>query len=64
MAVQTLTDIISTQAPVVPLLYGADWNVYSSAHFTGWPDGANPYMDPSPADPQLPYILMQLKAVS
>ncbi len=62
-AVQTLTNIISTNAPVVPLLYGADWNVYSTAHYVGWPDGANPYMDPSPDDPQLPYILMQLKAV-
>ncbi|HVC05459.1 MAG TPA: ABC transporter substrate-binding protein [Candidatus Acidoferrales bacterium] len=62
-AVQALGQIMTDQAPQVPLLYGADWNVYSSAHFTGWPDGSNPYMDPSPNDPELPYILMHLRPV-
>jgi peptide/nickel transport system substrate-binding protein len=62
-AVQALAQIMSTQAPAVPLLYGADWNVYSTTHITGWPDGSTPYMDPSPNDPELPYILMHLKPV-
>jgi peptide/nickel transport system substrate-binding protein len=62
-AVQVLTNIVSTQAPVVPLLYGVDWDLYSTARYTGWPDAANPYMDPSPGDPQLPYILMHLRMV-
>jgi peptide/nickel transport system substrate-binding protein len=48
--------------PVVPLLYGADWDEYSTANFSGFVTAANPYMDPSPSDPELPYILMQLKA--
>ena len=48
--------------PVIPLLYGADWDEYSTATFTGFVTAANPYMDPSPSDPELPYILMQLKA--
>jgi peptide/nickel transport system substrate-binding protein len=60
-AVQALGNILTTQAPVAPLLYGADWNVYSTAHFTGWVTAANPYMDPSPSDPELPVILMHLK---
>ncbi len=60
-AVHTLENIVSTQVPVAPLLYGADWDEYSTAHFTGFPTAANPYMDPSPGDPQLPYILMKLK---
>lgn len=59
--IRKLDSIVSTQAPIVPLLYGADWDEYSTAHFTGFPDKANPYMDPSPGDPQLPYILMHLK---
>lgn len=63
-ATQVLEEIVSQQAPVVPLLYGADWNVYSSAHYVGWPDASHPYMDPSPNDPELPYILMQLKPVA
>jgi peptide/nickel transport system substrate-binding protein len=48
--------------PVIPLLYGADWDEYSTANFTGFVTAANPYADPSPSDPELPYILMQLKA--
>jgi peptide/nickel transport system substrate-binding protein len=62
--VQKLENIMSTQVPMTPLLYGADWNVYSSAKYTGWPNQSNPYMNPSPSDPQMAYIVMQLKPVS
>jgi peptide/nickel transport system substrate-binding protein len=62
--VQQLEKIMSTDVPEAPLLYGADWNVYSSAKYTGWPNQSHPYMNPSPSDPQMPYILMQLKPVS
>jgi peptide/nickel transport system substrate-binding protein len=57
-----LEKIEATTLPVVPLLYGADWDEYSTANFTGFVTAANPYADPSPSDPELPYILMQLKA--
>lgn len=57
-----LEKIEVTTLPIVPLLYGADWDEYSTANFTGFVTAANPYMDPSPSDPELPYILMQLKA--
>ena len=63
-SIATLEGIMATQVPVAPVLYGADWNVYSTAHYTGWPSASNPYMDPSPDDPELPYILMQLKPVA
>ncbi len=63
-AVQQLEQMISNDVPEAPLLYGADWNVYSSAKYTGWPNQSHPYMNPSPSDPQMPYILMQLKPVS
>ena len=62
--VQKLEKIMSTEVPMAPLLYGADWNVFSSAKYTGWPNQSHPYMNPSPSDPQMPYILMQLKPVS
>jgi peptide/nickel transport system substrate-binding protein len=62
--VQQLEKIMSTEVPDAPLLYGADWNVFSSAKYTGWPNQSHPYMNPSPSDPQMPYILMQLKPVS
>ena len=35
---------MSTDVPEAPLLYGADWNVYSSAKYTGWPNQSQPYM--------------------
>jgi peptide/nickel transport system substrate-binding protein len=63
-SIASLEQIMATQVPVAPVLYGADWNVYSTAHYTGWPSASNPYMDPSPDDPELPYILMQLKPVA
>jgi len=62
--VQSLEKIMSDQVPEAPLLYGADWNVFSSTKYTGWPNQSHPYMNPSPSDPQMPYILMQLKPVS
>jgi peptide/nickel transport system substrate-binding protein len=62
--VQKLTAIMSTVVPEAPLLYGADWNVYSSAKYSGWPNQSHPYMNPSPSDPQMAYIVMQLKPVS
>ena len=62
--VQQLEKFMSTDVPEAPLLYGADWNVFSSAKYTGWPNQSHPYMNPSPTDPQMPYILMQLKPVA
>ena len=62
--VQQLEKIMATDVPEAPLLYGADWNVFSSAKYTGWPNQSQPYMNPSPSDPQMPYILMQLKPVT
>jgi peptide/nickel transport system substrate-binding protein len=62
--VQKLEMIMSTDVPDAPLLYGADWNVFSSAKYTNWPNQSHPYMNPSPSDPQMPYILMQLKPAS
>jgi peptide/nickel transport system substrate-binding protein len=62
-AIATLEGIMARQVPDVPLLYGADWNIVSTVDYTGWPDQSDPYMDPSPGDPQLPYILMHLRPV-
>jgi peptide/nickel transport system substrate-binding protein len=60
-AVASLENLVSTQVPVAPLLYGADWDEYSTANFTGFVTAANRYANPSPGDPQLPLILMHLK---
>jgi peptide/nickel transport system substrate-binding protein len=59
-----LEKVVATQLPVIPLLYGATWCEYSTATYTGFPTPANPYMDPAPGDPELPYILTHITAVS
>jgi peptide/nickel transport system substrate-binding protein len=59
-----LEKVIATQLPVIPLLYGATWCEYSTATYTGFPTPANPYMDPAPGDPELPYILTHITAAS
>jgi ABC-type transport system substrate-binding protein len=67
-AQQTQLDILenleSTQLPTIPLMYGADWNEYSTARISGWATQSNPYMDPAPDDPEVGYILTQLKPAS
>jgi ABC-type dipeptide/oligopeptide/nickel transport system permease component len=45
---QKLESIESTEMPTIPLVYGADWNEYSTARITRWPTQSDPYMDPSP----------------
>jgi peptide/nickel transport system substrate-binding protein len=63
-AINKLAQIVSTQLPVIPLLYGAQWDEYSTAKVTNWPTAQNPYMAPSPNDPQIGYILTQIKPAS
>lgn len=63
-ALDTLQNIVSQQAPVIPLLYGAAWDEYSTAKFTGWPTQSNPYIDPTPNSPFLEYTVLHLKPVS
>jgi peptide/nickel transport system substrate-binding protein len=60
----TLENLESTELPTIPLMYGADWNEYSTARISGWATQSNPYMDPAPDDPEVGYILTQLKPAS
>ncbi|MGC2168935.1 MAG: ABC transporter substrate-binding protein [Acidimicrobiales bacterium] len=57
-----LEKVLATTLPVIPLLYGATWCEYSTANYTGFPTPSNPYMDPAPGDPELPYILTHITA--
>jgi peptide/nickel transport system substrate-binding protein len=55
-----LETIMATQAPVIPLVYGAAWYEYSTRDYTGWPTAANPYIDPVPNAPYMEYTLLHL----
>jgi peptide/nickel transport system substrate-binding protein len=60
-AINTLANIVSTQMPVIPLLYGAGWFEYSTKNYTGWPTQDNSYIDPSPNSAQVEYVILHLK---
>jgi peptide/nickel transport system substrate-binding protein len=59
-ALNTLQQIVSTQAPVIPLLYGAAWYEYSTKHYTGWPTAADQYNNPVPNSPYLLNTILHL----
>lgn len=63
-ALNTLQDIVSTQAPVIPLLYGAAWYEYSTKDYTGWPTESNQYNDPVPNSPYMEFTLLHLTPAS
>lgn len=45
---KSLEQIMVQQVPVIPLVYQAWWDQYSTQHFVGWPTASNPYAVPSP----------------
>jgi peptide/nickel transport system substrate-binding protein len=63
-ALNSLQEIVSTQAPVIPLLYGAAWYEYSTKHYTGWPTAGNQYMNPVPNSPYILYTVLSLTPVA
>jgi peptide/nickel transport system substrate-binding protein len=62
-ALSTLQRIVSTQAPVIPLLYGAAWYEYTTKHYTGWPTAGNQYNNPAPNAPYILNTILHLKPV-
>jgi peptide/nickel transport system substrate-binding protein len=63
-ALNSLQQIMSTQAPVIPLLYGAAWYEYSTKNYTGWPTATHSFTDPVPDEPFILYTVLHLKPVS
>jgi peptide/nickel transport system substrate-binding protein len=43
-----LEQIMVQQVPVIPLVYQAWWDQYSTQHFVGWPSASDPYAVPAP----------------
>ncbi len=62
-ALNKLQQIVSTQAPVIPLLYGAAWYEYSTKNYTGWPTASNQYNNPVPNQPFILNTILHLKPV-
>jgi peptide/nickel transport system substrate-binding protein len=61
----SLQQILSTQVPEAPLLYGALWAEWSSKNYTGWPSPSNPYSDPGPSNNQdVEFVILHLTPAS
>jgi peptide/nickel transport system substrate-binding protein len=63
-AITKLENIMTTQVPAAPLLYGAAWWEFSTRNYTGWPSSANPYMNPTVNSPYLEETILHLRPVS
>jgi peptide/nickel transport system substrate-binding protein len=63
-AITSLENIMTTQVPVAPLLYGAGWWEFSTRDYTGFPSASNPFMNPSLNSPYLEETILHLKPVS
>jgi peptide/nickel transport system substrate-binding protein len=63
-AVTQLENIMTSQVPVAPLLYGAAWYEYSTRDYTGWPSSSNPIMNPTTNSPYLEETILHLTPVS
>jgi peptide/nickel transport system substrate-binding protein len=59
--VNKLAAIMTADVPVAPILYGADWDVYSTERFTGWVTPQNPYAYPGPGGNSVAFVLTHLK---
>jgi peptide/nickel transport system substrate-binding protein len=62
-ALNTLQQVVATQAPVIPLLYGAGWYEYSTKNYTGWPTSSNQYNNPVPNGPFILTTVLHLRPV-
>jgi len=63
-AITKLEQVMTSEVPVIPLMYGGAWAEVSSRNYTNWPSASNPYMPPVPNTPYLEYTVLQLKPAS
>jgi peptide/nickel transport system substrate-binding protein len=64
-AIQGLEQVFVQNQPFIPLWTGADYDEYSTSHFTGWPDASNPYSSGSPnTGPDYEIVILHLRPVS
>jgi len=55
---------VAKNLPVIPTVYGASFDEYSTAHFTGWPSASDQYESGSPNTPTNEVIVLHLKPAS
>src|SRR5712691_5061313 len=64
-AIMGIEQVFVQNQPFIPLWTGADYDEYSTAHFTGWPDTSNPYASGSPnTAPDYEQVILHLVSTS
>lgn len=63
-AIQGVEKVFVNNQPFIPLWTGADYDEYTTTHFTGWPDQSNPYSSGSPnTAPDYEQVILHLQPV-
>ena len=63
-AIAPIEQFVAKNLPVIPTVYGAAFDEYSTVHFTGWPSASNPYEEGQPQQPENEVVVLHLKPVS
>jgi peptide/nickel transport system substrate-binding protein len=63
-ALVPIESYVATQLPVIPTTYGAAFDEYNTAAFTGWPSASNEYESGSPNTPTNEVIVLHLRPTS
>jgi peptide/nickel transport system substrate-binding protein len=61
---EPIEKFVATNLPIIPTVYGAAFDEYSTLHFTGWPSASNPYESGSPNTPTNEVVVLHLKPVA
>ena len=61
-AIMGIEKVFVENQPFIPLWTGADYDEYSTLHFTGWPSESNPYASGSPnTAPDIEQVVLHLQ---
>ncbi len=55
---------VAQNLPIIPTVYGAAFDEYNTANFTGWPSASDPYEIGQPGSPQNEVVVLHLKPTS
>ena len=60
-AIAPIEQYVAQNLPVIPTVYGASFDEYNAAAFTGWPSASNPYEEGQPQQPENEVVVLHLK---